>query len=256
MVLSLGLPLRGMPEIPASEGFDLEHPLAEATQKAKDAGAKELFLDGEINLEAIAAAGPDLIVSRIDDIEPIQAELQAIAPVIAIGAQTGVSWREDLRLIGRATGTEARAEELISDYEARVAEVKEKYATQIAETTVAPIGYDDEGTDVLADRMQSRVLTDVGARPAKAFADALAASSGEVAFSPELTLRAYQDADAMFIAADRAAEWEAAQADPLVQELPAMKNGRVIRTDKFSFEGGPIVLNHVLDLVEELYATS
>lgn len=251
LVLALGLPLTGVPQLDPSAGYEVANPLAEATRAS---GAKELFLEGEINLEAIAATAPDLIVTRESDLEGIQAEMQAIAPVIPVGEQTTSTWQDDLKMLGAATGTEARAEELIAAYDARVAEIKETYADQIAATTVAPIVYNIEGTSIRALRMQSQVLQDVGATPSKAFADAIADDDTEVEFSPEQTLRAYQDADAMLLAVNNADEWVAAQKDPLLQELPAVKSGQFVRTDKFTFEGGPITAMTTLDAVEELYS--
>ncbi|MBX4421518.1 ABC transporter substrate-binding protein, partial [Mycobacterium tuberculosis] len=62
IVLSLGLPLTGFPY--EEEGaLDLESPVSDELEAAKKDGAKELFLDDEINLEAIIGAAPDLIVS-------------------------------------------------------------------------------------------------------------------------------------------------------------------------------------------------
>ncbi|GAB3267583.1 ABC transporter substrate-binding protein [Kineosporia babensis] len=251
LVLSLGLPLTGMPQIDPEAGYELQNPLAEATDAS---GAKELFLEGEINLEAIAATDPDLIVTRASDVEGIQAELEAIAPVVAVGEQTTSTWQDDLTMLGAATGTEAKAEQLIADYDARVAEIKETYADEIAATKVAPIVYNVEGTGIRAQRMQSQVLRDIGATPAQAFADAMADADTEVEFSPEQTLKAYQDADAMLVAVNTAPEWEAAQKDSLFQELPAVKKDRIVRTDKFTFEGGPTTAMHTLDVVEQLYS--
>lgn len=87
IVLSLGLPLTGMPYEEAGS-LDLESPLADELAEAKESGAEELFLADEINVESIAAAKPDLIISRVDDVEPIQDKLEAIAPVLAIGDQS------------------------------------------------------------------------------------------------------------------------------------------------------------------------
>ncbi|GLY31615.1 ABC transporter substrate-binding protein [Kineosporia sp. NBRC 101731] len=252
LVLALGLPLTGVPQLDPGAGYELENPLAAAV---KASGAKELFIEGEINLEAIAATGPDLIVSRAGDVEGIQAELQAIAPVVTVGEQTTSTWQDDLTLLGEATGTSAKAAGQIAAYDARVAQIKEKYADEIASTKVAPIVYNLEGTGVRAQRLQSQVLRDIGATPSQAFADAIADADTEVEFSPEQTLKAYQDADAMLVAINTTDDREASEKDKLFQELPAVKNDRVVRTDKFSFEGGPITAMHVLDVVEQLYRT-
>jgi len=256
IVLALGLPLVGFPYEGPDSGLDLRAPLADATEQAEAAGARELFLADEIDLEAIAQAAPSLIVGRIGDAEPILDELRAIAPVLPVRSHDdGVSWQEDLRLVAAATGTEARAEKLVAEYERRRDEVAGRFADQIASTPVVPLGYDGSTTEVQTSRMQSVVLTELGARPAQAFADAAAAGPGGVEYSPEQTFDRYRDAGAVLVLADTADEWAAAGRDRLWQQLPAVQQGNVVRADRMTHEGGPITAMHVLGLVEQLYST-
>lgn len=79
------------------------------------AGARELFTRNSIDLEAVAAATPDLILGRDEDVEEIRAELTRIGPVLPLGStSSGVPWQDDLRLVAAATGTEDRAETAIA----------------------------------------------------------------------------------------------------------------------------------------------
>lgn len=255
IVLSLGLPLAGFPYEGPESGLDLKAPLADATAAAEADGAEKLFLADEINLEAIIEADPTVIVGRAEDVEPILDELQAIAPVIPVGSHDeGVTWQDDLRLVAEATGTETRADELIAEHDAAIAALKQKYPEQIAQTTVAAIGYDLETTEVQATRLQSIILTELGATPSKAFADAAADTDSEgQEFSPERTLEAHGDAEAILVLADTADEWKATETDRLWQQLPAVAAGHVVRSDKMTHEGGPITAAHVLTLLDELY---
>ncbi|NQX11574.1 ABC transporter substrate-binding protein [Microbacteriaceae bacterium VKM Ac-2855] len=253
IVLSLGLPLVGVPYREVGEA-DLEAPLAEAYAVAAENGAEELFLDDEINIEAVAAAAPSLIISRVDDVEPILEELQAIAPVLAIGDQDRTTWQEDLLLVAEATGTSAKAEELIAEYDARVAEIASTYADVIAANTVVPLGTDSEGSQVRPNRLLSTALTDVGAQPSAAFAEAVSIDDG-VEYGPEQLFDAHQDADGIVALVNTADEWEATQADPLWQQLPAVQAGHVVRSDRGTHEGGPITAMWSLDVIESLYLT-
>ncbi|MBZ4486733.1 ABC transporter substrate-binding protein [Microbacterium sp. cx-55] len=253
IVLALGLPLVGYPFEGPDTGIELPLPLEDELAVARENGAEQLFLAGEIDIEAIAAAEPSIIISRGEDVEPIYAELSAIAPILPVSTNdAGVTWQEDLRAIAELTGTENRAEEIIAEYDARLAEVKTTHAEALAAVPVAPIGYDLEGTEVEGGRLQSVILRDLGALPSSAFAEA--GTDGSLEYSPEQTLEAFGDAGALLVFADTQEEWDAAQVDPLYAQLPAVVAGAVVRGDKMMHEGGPITAMHVLDLIDELYS--
>jgi iron complex transport system substrate-binding protein len=253
IVLSLGLPLVGYPYEEAGS-LDLESPTSAALATATENGAAELFLADEINLEAIAEAAPSLIVSRVDDVEPILDELQAIAPVLAIGEQSVSTWQDDLRLVAEATGTEDVADRLIADYDARIAEVSEEYADVLAENTFAPVGIDAEGSQVRPSRLLSSVLRDLGATPSEAFAESMELDDG-VEFGPEQLLSAFGDADAIVALVNDPAEWENVQADELYLQLPAVTAGHVVRSDKQTHEGAALTAMHSIDVIEKLLQT-
>jgi iron complex transport system substrate-binding protein len=256
IVLALGLPLTGFPYEGEDQGLELEAPLAEATAAAVADGAEPMFLADEINLEVIAENAPSVIVSRIDDIEPIEAELNAIAPVLPVHSHSDyVTWQEDLLAIAEATGTTERAEEIIAEYDARVEEIATTYAAQIAATPVVSLGYDAEGTDIQATRLQNLTLAAVGGIASDALVEAQALTGEDIEFSPEQTLAKHADAGAILVVVETAEEWAALEADPLWNELPAVAAGNVVRTDKMTHEGGPITAMKVLDLIEQLYKT-
>jgi iron complex transport system substrate-binding protein len=253
IALALELPVVGFP-IEEEGALELESPLAEARAGAEADGATGLFLADEINIEAIAEAAPSLIISRSDDVEPIMEELSAIAPVLAIGEQDVSTWQDDLLLVGEATGTTDKAEELIAEYDARVAEVATTYADVVATKLVVPLGTDAEGSQVRPNRLLSTVLQDIGAQPSAAFAESIETGEG-VEYGPEQLLDAHKDADGIIALVNVADEWAATQANPLWTQLPAVAAGHVVRSDKSTHEGGPITAMHALDVVEALYAT-
>lgn len=80
---------------------------------------------GEADLEAIAAARPDLIFG-METIEPAYAQLSGIAPTIAF--RRGTAWRDGFRLAASALGLEALAEERIAETETLLAAAKEELA--------------------------------------------------------------------------------------------------------------------------------
>jgi len=256
IVLALELPLVGFPGRDVSDGYDIEAPLTELLDAAIADGAEELFLVDEVNIEAIAQKAPTIVVSRSTEIVPIKDQLDALTTVVAIGNQAETTWQEDLLTVGEATGTTAKAEELIAEYDARVLEIQTTYAEQIASTKVVPLEYSSEKSDVGGGRLQSIVLADVGVLPAEAFAEALSRpNENNVEFSPEQTLTAYSDADAILAFVTTAETWAAKDEDDLWTALPAVVDGQVVRADRMSHDGGPITAMYILDKLEELYQT-
>jgi iron complex transport system substrate-binding protein len=252
ITLALGLPLKGFPYDGPETGVELTLPIATELEAAREAGAQQLFLADEIDIEAIAQAQPDLIIGRVSDVEPIVDELTQIAPVLPVGTHDeGVSWQDDLRMVAEATGTEARADEVIADFDERLAQVRSTRSAAIAATPVVPMGYDMEGTEVEGTRLQSVLLEELQAVPSNAFADAI--ETGAVEYGPEQTLEKYRDVGALLVIADTTEEWDAAQNDPLFAQLPAVQAGAFVRSDKMTHEGGPITATHVLGLIDELY---
>ena len=248
IILSLGLPLTGMPYEEAGS-LDLESPLADELAEAKESGAEELFLADKVNVESIAVALPDLIISRVDDVEPIQDKLEAIAPVLAIGDQSTSTWQEDLKLVAEATGTEDRATELINEYEDQVAELAEEFADALAENSFVPLSYNEEQIETRPNRLLSTILRDLGAKSSDAFQAAI--DGEEVAYSPEQTLEGFEDADGIIALVNDPQVWE----DALFNKLPAVQNGHIVRSDKQTHEGGPLTATHSLKVIEELLKT-
>lgn len=252
IALSLGLPLTGYPYEEAGS-LDLESPVAQNLDTAKESGAEELFLADEINIEAIIAAEPDLIISRVDDVEPIREELEAVAPVLAIGDQSTASWQDDLRLVAEATGTEARAEELIGKYESRVSQISEEYADILAKNSFVPLSYNGESLETRPNRLLSLTLRDLGAQPSEAFQAAIDGEEAE--YSREQTLEGFKDADAIVALVNDPQVWEDFSKDSLFQQLPAVADGHVVRSDKQTHEGAALTAMHTLDVIEKLLET-
>ncbi|MGW4212801.1 ABC transporter substrate-binding protein [Lentzea sp. NPDC004789] len=87
--------------------------------------AKNAKAVGELadpNLEELAAIGPDLIVSAKVRHEQIYDKLSKIGPTV-FSVTTGPTWKDNIRLLGRALGKEQLANEKIAAYEARAKKV-------------------------------------------------------------------------------------------------------------------------------------
>jgi iron complex transport system substrate-binding protein len=76
----------------------------------------------EPNLEQIAAARPDLILTSKVRHEALYEQLAAIAPTV-MSESAGAGWKDNIRLTATALGREARADDVIGAFEARAATV-------------------------------------------------------------------------------------------------------------------------------------
>ena len=82
----------------------------------------------EPTIEDIAAAQPDLILGTETRHAQYYDQLSAIAPTVFIASQSD-PWRDSVRFVGRVVGKEAKAEELLTAYDDRCAEIAEKHDT-------------------------------------------------------------------------------------------------------------------------------
>lgn len=76
----------------------------------------------DIDVEAIAAANPDLIVTTPRYFEGWYETLSTIAPTVVLDWED--PWRESLRMVGRATGESERAEEEIARADALIVQAR------------------------------------------------------------------------------------------------------------------------------------
>jgi len=112
-------------------------------------GATPEVLQGfEISIEWVAAQQPDLILASYygDLSQETYDLLSQIAPTIAAPPgypAWGAPWQDELRLIAVATGTSARAEEIVAEIDAKFAAVKAARPELVGKTTA--IGYNQEG---------------------------------------------------------------------------------------------------------------
>jgi iron complex transport system substrate-binding protein len=117
-VLALGITPVGMATTAGQNGVPSY--LAERAQGIKTVGGIS-----ELNLEAIAALKPDLILGSKLRANDLYDKLSAIAPTV-MSIRPGFPWKEDFLLVADALGEETKATQLLNDYQKRADEVKAK----------------------------------------------------------------------------------------------------------------------------------
>ncbi|MET1021105.1 MAG: iron-siderophore ABC transporter substrate-binding protein [Arthrobacter sp.] len=94
-----------------------------------DGSAADIGTRGEPSLDTIASLDADLIVATADLSEAVIKQLEDLAPVVVVksaDASRQIQQAEDnLRLVAKATGTEAKADEAIASFDAAVAKGKD-----------------------------------------------------------------------------------------------------------------------------------
>lgn len=113
------------------------------------------------NLELIAAAQPDLILSSAVRHANIRDQLLEIAPTV-MSESAGGGWKDILRLAGEATGREEVADAALADYEARAGAIGEAIRAERGDPTISVIRFVDVIRLYQPVSFSGVVLADVG----------------------------------------------------------------------------------------------
>ncbi|MFF3846540.1 ABC transporter substrate-binding protein [Streptomyces sp. NPDC002328] len=123
-LVSLGVQPVGVADIKGYTAWDAS---AKLTGSPKDIGTR-----GEPSMDTVASLSPDLIVANTDLPAAAVKQLRAIAPVLVVDSADAAGqiarMKGNLDLIAEATGTTAKAGELKTAFDAKVAEGKKELA--------------------------------------------------------------------------------------------------------------------------------
>jgi iron complex transport system substrate-binding protein len=202
--------------------------------KARAANTEQLPAGEQLNIEAVAAAKPDLIIGGGQGITAVQAKesydkLKAIAPTVLV-PQSVTDWQQQLRQVADATGRGDRVDGLIQGYDDKLAQVKgsirppaEPFAILLSLPNQKP--YLIPETAALPQQLSALGFTMDGVL-AKAGNPQLYGSGDSFEVSPELLGRV-ADAPQVFVINLSGRTVEQLKADPLYAALPAFQAGNV-----------------------------
>jgi iron complex transport system substrate-binding protein len=212
--------------------------------------AQPITLDSsDLNFEQIAGAAPDLILAVNSGLTQEQYDtLAQIAPIVAQSGDYvdyGTPWQEQTRIIGTALGRSDRAEELVTQVEAKFAATREQNPQFAGATAV--IGLTDaDGNYYLygPQDARARFLTDLGFT----LKPEIAELAGDQFFT---TVSAEQfdlvNADVVVWVAATQAEIDALTANPVYRAQPAVQEGRDV-FPPYDPLGAALSYNNVLSL--------
>lgn len=133
-----------------------------------DSGATSIGEYYELNVEAVAAAKPDVIFATSDFLpldDPMRAQMEKIAPIVTFGARDQLSWKTRADAVAELLGKQDELAPAKAAYEERLAEVKEEHADLLATKSITVfVPVEDEWGTYASSHFSSGVLFDLGAK--------------------------------------------------------------------------------------------
>jgi iron complex transport system substrate-binding protein len=212
-------------------------------------------VESEVNVEAIAALKPDLIIGNKMRQEKIYDQLNAIAPTVFAETLRG-DWKVNFELYAKALNKEEKGKEILEKYNARIAELKEKLGDKLNMKVSMVRFMAGEVRIYHKDTFSGVILGDLGfARPESQNVDDFAernvtkeripAMEGDILF-----YFTYETGDGKGSELEK--EWIA---DPLFKNLEVAKKGEVHKVSDtiWNTAGGVLAANLMLDDIEEIF---
>lgn len=191
------------------------------------------LLAGEPNVEQIASLRPDLIIAiNAGFEEPVYDQLAEIAPTVVRPAGTNayqVSRDDATRMISTSLGQAERGEELIEETNARFEQAVAENPQLEDMTGVAVLPYDSKYGAYTPRDTRGQFMTQLGLDLPPALAEL---DTGEAFYIEVSQERApLLDADVVVMLADDPAAREFVDNDPVLQNVPVVRDGRMLIPD-------------------------
>lgn len=218
-----------------------------AWQQGRTDGIELIGSAAEPNLEKIVALKPDLILGP-SYINEMYDQLSQIAPTVALPLEFRSS-RDDLRMVADVVNRRADAEQVIRQFDARLAEFRAAMGPRLDQIDVSVARVFPDRFMIEGESYVTTLLEEAGLRrpTAQQISETQELSLEQVAALDGDVIFLYSAANAALEQDNRAARDELLQ-NPLFQSLRAVKTDRVYVVDSFVWAGGGILwANRVLD---------
>ncbi|WP_416671479.1 ABC transporter substrate-binding protein [Egbenema bharatensis] len=202
------------------------------------------------NLEKIAALKPDLIFATHHLHHQIYSQLSSIAPTVVVDHNQFDSFKDRFRYIAEVLGKGDQANQVLTQYQTRVEQLRQAMADQLNEVQVSVIHvYGEPLSTPDATHHISQIFSDIGLQRPPSQEGLLQEKNFSLEVLPE------HDADVLFIVKYPSSEVETILRNPIWQQLNAVQTGQVyeVSPERWGGAGGPIVANRILgDLFQYL----
>ncbi|MFD2444537.1 ABC transporter substrate-binding protein [Bacillus sp. CGMCC 1.16607] len=211
-------------------------------------------VESEVNVEAILALQPDLIIGNKMRQEKIYDQLSKIAPTVFAETLRG-DWKENFKLYAKALNKEEKGNEVLANYDDHVAQLKEKLGDK-TNMKISMVRFMASDVRIYhKDTFSGVIFEQLGfARPESQDVDDFAergvtkeripAMEGDILF-----YFTYDEGDGKANSVEK--EWIE---DPLFQNLEVAKAGNVYKVDDtiWNTSGGVLAANLMLDQMEDI----
>lgn len=211
--------------------------------------------DTQVNLEAIAALQPDLIIGNKMRQESIYDQLSSIAPTVFSETLRG-DWKENFELYAKALNKVDAGNKVISDYDSRVADLKTELGDQLQKKVSIVRFLAADVRIYQKDSFSGVVLDQLGfARPESQDVNEFAIKGATKEQIPLM------DGDILFYFTYETGDGVATQVekewieDPLFKNLEVAKQEKIYKIDDaiWNTAGGVIAANLMLDDIEKYF---
>ncbi|MEC1523537.1 iron-siderophore ABC transporter substrate-binding protein [Neobacillus niacini] len=212
-------------------------------------------VESEVNVEAIAALKPDLIIGNKMRQEKIYDQLNAIAPTVFAETLRG-DWKVNFELYAKALNKEEKGKEVLDKYNTRVADLKEQLGDKLNMKVSMVRFMAGEVRIYHKDTFSGVILGDLGfARPESQNVDDFAERNVTKERIPAM------DGDILFYFTYETGDGKGSElekewiADPLFKNLEVAKKGEVHKVSDtiWNTAGGVLAANLMLDDVEKIF---
>lgn len=219
-------------------------------------GVQVVGVESQVNIEAIAALQPDLIIGNKMRQEDVYQQLSAIAPTVFADTLRG-EWQINFELYAEALNKVEEGKQVIEDFEQKIANLQEKAADHL-DTKVSIVRFmAGKARIYFKDTFSGVILEQIGfARPETQDKDD---------FVDEITKERIpeMDGDILFYFTYETGDGNASVTeqewlnDPLWNNLEAVKNNKAYKVDDaiWNTAGGVLAANLLLDELYEYFVT-
>ena len=211
------------------------------------------FYGSEVNIEQVLASDPDLIICADYDPDSVwwpANRLRDIAPVVPTSGDK--PWKEAFREFAALVGLDGAGESAIAEYDALIAEIKQRHAEKLATRTVVSV---QPGEGVLyvmngPKMLQPQVLADLGAKT-------IPPKEGQEYDAGETPAEAFGDTlggvDGILLATTSPEGAAVLDGEELWKRLPAVTSGALVASNGNINYGSIYSAIQVVKFVDELY---
>ncbi|WP_404329786.1 ABC transporter substrate-binding protein [Mesobacillus maritimus] len=218
-------------------------------------GVEVVGVESQVNVEAVAALQPDLIIGNKMRHEDIYEQLKAIAPTVYAETLRG-NWKENFELYAKAVNKEEEGNQILADYDERIEELKAELGEDLNKEVSMVRFMAGDVRIYHKDSFSGVILEQLGfARPESQNVDDFAEKNVTKERIPAM------DGDVLFYFTYEVGDGEASELekewieDPLFKNLEVAKNGQVYKVDDaiWNTAGGVIAANLMLDDIETYF---